>query len=147
MAWSASAIADLETMPPSKECHRKARRKNCCHHRGNSDIEAATTLSMTAWHRFNCSALQTRPYAYCGRYDVQARGHIMTKNLAGQVALVTGGSRGIGPAIAQRLARDGAPVPITYASAQRWRAMSQCPVDVHDRFGAQEAAEQAWGRQ
>lgn len=41
----------------------------------------------------------------------------MDRPLEGKVALVTGGSRGIGAAIAKRLAREGAAVAITYVSS------------------------------
>ena len=42
----------------------------------------------------------------------------MPKNLTGKVALVTGGSRGIGAAIVKRLAREGANVALTFVSKQ-----------------------------
>ena len=42
----------------------------------------------------------------------------MSKTLASRVALVTGGSRGIGAAIAKRLADEGATVAITYTKSR-----------------------------
>src|SRR2546423_11359141 len=56
----------------------------------------------------------------CNKQEIEERKPMSTsttKKLAGKVALITGGSRSIGAAIAKRLAADGAAVTITYSSS------------------------------
>ena len=77
------------------------------------DALVQLTLSIAAanfTNRFN-EALGTE-------LDTWSRGDPMSK-LSEKVALITGGSRGIGAAIAKRLAADGASVAITYAKGRQ----------------------------
>ncbi|MFF3846438.1 SDR family oxidoreductase [Streptomyces sp. NPDC002328] len=81
--------------------------------------------------------------------------------LNGKVALVTGGSRGIGAATAVRLAREGADVAVTYVSGEgaakdvvreieslgrRATALRADVADPGEAAGAVERTVRAWGR-
>ncbi|MCT9934115.1 SDR family oxidoreductase [Planotetraspora sp. A-T 1434] len=78
----------------------------------------------------------------------------MEHTLSGKVAIVTGGSRGIGAAIARALARQGAAVAITYnASADRAKTLTEdinaeggqaiaIKADAADRHAVQAAVEE-----
>ena len=63
--------------------------------------------------------------------------------LAGKVALVTGGSRGIGAATAMRLAQDGADVALTYARAADQAKAVVAEIEAAGRHGLAIVADSA----
>lgn len=69
----------------------------------------------------------------------------MSKKLEGKKALVTGGSRGIGAAIARRLAEDGADVVITYAGNQTAANQTVAAITASGRKGLAIQADAADG--
>lgn len=64
------------------------------------------------------SDCRQRSYEGSGRLDCMTNLNAVDTNLSGKVALVTGGSRGIGAASAVHLAQRGAAVALTYAESK-----------------------------
>src|SRR5262245_39059476 len=62
-------------------------------------------------------------------------------SLAGKAALVTGGSRGMGAAIARRLAHDGADVALTYVKDRDKARAVAAEIERADRKGLALAAD------
>jgi 3-oxoacyl-[acyl-carrier protein] reductase len=67
----------------------------------------------------------------------------MSLPLQGKVAVVTGGSRGIGAAIVERLARDGADVAFSYSNSKDRADQIVAKVEAHGRKALAVRADQA----
>ena len=69
----------------------------------------------------------------------------MERNLAGKTALVTGGSRGLGQAIAEKLAAEGALVAVNYAENRGAAEATVARITAAGGSLLSEPADRIWG--
>src|SRR5262245_16784915 len=73
-----------------------------------------------------------------------SRSNVMSRKLAGKVAVVTGASKGIGAAIAKELAQQGAAVVVNYSSSKE--AAERVVSEIRQREGKAIAVQANVGR-
>src|SRR5713101_454997 len=109
----------LRNLWPKKRAWRDPARRQCRKRAVVREVLQQFLISYR-WVNKSLDALLSSVEFYTSRYimnqqNLTKENKIMNRKLEGKIALITGGSRGIGGAIAKRLASDGANVAITYS--------------------------------